>query len=133
MEIHFKISGSILIVLALLHIVFPKYFHWKEDLQPLSLINSQMMKTHTFFIALTVFLMGLLCVTSASELCNTVLGRKICLGFGVFWIIRLYFQLFVYSKNLWVGKTFETTVHILFTLLWVYLSYTFLGALATGM
>lgn len=126
MEIHYKVIGSLLICLALVHVIFPKYFHWREDLKPLSLINRQMMKTHTFFIALTVFLMGTLCLTSATALIETPLGRKVSLGLGVFWSIRLVFQLFVYSPKLWLGKRFETTVHVLFTLVWAYLSCVFL-------
>lgn len=126
MEIHYKIIGSLLMCLALVHVIFPKYFQWKENLQSLSLINRQMMKTHTFFIALTVFLMGLVCLTSATELIETPLGKKISLGFGFFWTIRLFFQLFVYSPKLWRGKRFETSVHVSFTLLWTYISFVFL-------
>ena len=112
--------------LALIHVGFPKYFKWKIELKSLSLINSQMMTTHTFFIALTVFLMGLLCFTSSTELIETTLGKRISLGLGIFWLIRLFFQLFVYSSLLWKGKKFETTMHILFTLFWLYMSSLFL-------
>ena len=121
MEIHLYIIGTLLMVLALIHIIFPKYFNWKIELQPLSLINRQMMTTHTFFIALTVFLMGLLCVTSATQLIETSLGNKIILGLAIFWSIRLFFQFFVYSKILWKGKKFETIIHIIFSGFWVYL------------
>ena len=126
MEIHFKIIGILLIVLALIHVIFPKYFNWEDDLKPLSLINRQMMQAHTFFIALTVLLMGILCFTSSEELINTHLGKRISLGLGVFWFIRLLFQFFVYSSMHWKGKKFETVVHILFSLLWLYLSFIFL-------
>ncbi len=125
MEIHLKIIGCVLIVLALIHTIFPKYFHWDKELKMLSLINQQMMKIHTFFIAFTVFLIGILCLTSSSELIQTSLGRKISLGLGVFWSIRLIIQFFGYSPLLWKGKTFETLVHIAFSLLWAYLSITF--------
>ncbi|SFW42140.1 hypothetical protein [Cellulophaga fucicola] len=121
MEFHLYIIGTLLMVLALIHIIFPKYFNWKIELQPLSLINRQMMTTHTFFIALTVFLMGLLCVTSATQLIKTSLGNKIILGLAIFWSIRLFFQFFVYSKILWKGKKFETVIHIIFSGFWVYL------------
>ncbi len=94
MQIHLKIIGCFLIALALLHIVFPKYFNWKEELKSLTLINKQMMEIHTFFIAVTVLLMGLLCLTSSTELVNTSLGRRISLGFGIFWGIRLVIQFF---------------------------------------
>jgi len=108
--------------LALVHIIFPKYFNWKEELKSLSLINKQMMIIHTLFIALVVFLMGLLCLTSATELIETRLGKTISLGLGIFWSLRLVIQLFGYSTNLWKGKPFETTIHILFSGLWIYLS-----------
>src|SRR5690606_44389 len=125
MEIHFKIIGILLMILALLHIFFPKYFNWKEELKSLSLINRQMMTVHTFFIAFVVFLIGLLCLTSATDLIQTKLGRAISFGLGIFWVTRLFFQIFIYSPKLWKGKTFETTAHILFSLLWIYLSSVF--------
>jgi len=126
MELHLKIIGALFILLALIHIIFPRYFNWKEELASLSLINRQMMKTHTFFIALTVFLMGLLCVTSSEDLINTDFGKKISFGLGVFWSIRLILQFFGYSPKLWKGKPFETSVHVLFSALWAYCSIIFL-------
>mgnify|MGYP000399667428 CR=1 FL=1 len=128
MELHFKFIGILLMLLGVLHIGFPKYFNWKQELSSLSLINKQMMTIHTFFIALTVFMMGLLCLTSAADLIQTNLGQKISLGLGIFWSIRLIIQLFGYSSALWKGKTFETAMHIVFTLLWLYLSYVFLSS-----
>lgn len=128
MEIHLKIIGVLLILLALLHIIFPRYFNWTEELKNLSLMNRQMMVVHTFFIGLILALMGMLCLISSAELIHSSLGRKICLGMGIFWIIRLYVQFFVYSPELWKGKSFETTIHYSFSLLWTYLSSIFLFA-----
>lgn len=126
MEIHFKIIGVLLMLLALIHIIFPKYFHWKDELQSLSLINREMMTIHTLFIAVVVFLMGLRCLTSATALIETDLGKRISLGLGVFWGLRLITQFFGYSSALWKGKSFETTVHILFSLFWTYLTSVFM-------
>ena len=112
-------------LLALIHVGFPHYFKWKEELSKLSLINKQMMEVHTFFLALTVFLMGLLCVLSTQDLIHTDLGKTISLGFSIFWLIRLYFQFFVYSSELWKGKKLETSIHILFIFFWAYLSLIF--------
>jgi len=126
MEMHLKLIGVLLIALALVHIFFPKYFNWDKELKSLSLINRQMMTVHTFFIALTVLLMGLLCLTSSVELIETNLGKKISLGLGLFWAVRLVIQLFGYSTALWKGKKFETFMHIIFLLLWAYLSIIFL-------
>lgn len=111
--------------LATVHFIFPKYFNWKEELKSLSLINRQMMTIHTFFIALTVFLMGLLCLIGAAELTGTKLGKMISLGLAIFWTIRLFTQFFGYSTKLWKGKKNETIVHIMFSSLWTYLSVVF--------
>lgn len=125
-EIHFKIIGILLIALASVHAIFPKYFNWKQDLKSLTLINRQMMIVHTFFIALIVLLMGILCLIATTELIQTHLGKTISLGLGIFWAIRLFIQCFGYSASLWKGKPFETTMHILFLIFWTYLTMVFL-------
>ena len=126
MELHLKIIGILLIVLALIHIGFPRYFKWKEELSSLNIMNRQMMYVHSSFIAFTVFLMGLLCLTSSNELIGTVLGKRISLGLSIFWTARLFTQFFGYSSKVWKGKTFETAIHILFSLFWTYLSAVFI-------
>lgn len=126
MELQIRIVGVLLMGLACLHIIFPKYFDWKNDLSGIQLINQSLMKVHTFFIGLIVFMMGLLCFTSSEDLLQTSLGNKICLGLGIFWLIRLLFQFFVYPSALWKGKKFETTIHILAVIFWGYLCYVFI-------
>ncbi|AXT19333.1 hypothetical protein D7030_13050 [Flavobacteriaceae bacterium AU392] len=121
MTIHLHIIGITLMLLALIHIAFPKYFNWQKELRTLSLINRQMMQIHTFFIALSVLLMGLLFVTSTNDLIEKNIGKRIILGLACFWSIRLFMQLFVYSPKLWKGKKFETIIHIFFTTLWLYI------------
>ena len=115
-----------MVLLAILHLFFSRYFKWKTEFGTVSIINRQMMYIHTFFIGLTVFLMGILCLTSGEELVTTTLGRRICFGLGMFWTVRLYIQFFGYSSKLWKGKSFETTMHILFSFIWIYLSVVFL-------
>ena len=128
MELQIKIIGGLFILLAFLHIFFPKYFNWKQDLGSLSLINRQMIYVHIFFIAFGIFLLGLLCLTSSDALLNTRFGKRISLGLGIFWVVRLYVQFFVYSRKLWKSKAFETMVHILFSLFWTYVSTIFILA-----
>ncbi len=132
MTIHLKIIGSLFMLLACIHVGFPRYFAWKEQLASLSLINRQMIQVHTFFIAFVVFLIGLLCFTSADDLIITPLGRRICLGLGVFWSIRALVQWFVYSSELWRGRRFETGVHALFSVLWVYCATVFWWCVFAG-
>jgi len=124
-EIHFKIIGVLLIGLAFLHFFLPRYFNWKEELPRLSLANRQIFKIHTFFIALVVFLIGVLCYFTSHDLASTRLGKNISLGLAIFWSIRLFIQFFGYSQKLWKGKLFETIVHVVSSLFWLYLSLVF--------
>ncbi len=128
MELLLKLTGFVLIALGLFHVFFPKYFKWKEEFSRVSMINRQMMYVHSFFIAFVVVLIGLLCVTSAIDLLTTPLGKRISLGISIFWIARLFIQFFGYSTSLWKGKTFETGIHILFSILWIGLSAVFIFA-----
>jgi len=125
MEFNLQFTGTLLIMLSLLHIAFPRYFKWEKEFAQVSLINRQMMYIHTFFISLTVLMMGILCLTSAGEMINTRLGNDIALGLGVFWLIRLLFQFFGYSTRHWKGKGKETFIHVLFSILWIYLCFVF--------
>src|SRR5688572_30100383 len=125
MELNLRIIGVILILLAIVHAAFPRRFKWKDELSSLSLINRQMMVVHTFFIALTLVLMGALCIYGSNEIIHTPFGRMIALGMFIFWGVRLVFQFFVYSSDLWKGKKFETAIHILFSLLWLYFTVIF--------
>jgi hypothetical protein len=125
MKVLLEITGCALIALAMLHAMFPRRFRWREETAGLGLLTRQILYVHTFFIALTVFLVGLLCLTSADQLMQTELGRRISLGLAVFWGIRLVIQFFGYSPVLWRGKRFETSVHILFSLFWAFLTVLF--------
>ena len=69
--------------------------------------------------------MGILCICCATDMVNTTLGQQVSFGLFVFWGCRLIFQFFVYSPTLWKGKVFETAVHIVFSLLWAYLTTVF--------
>jgi len=125
MKILLETTGALLIALALLHAVFPKRFRWREETASLGLLTRQILYVHTFFIALTVGFIGLLCVTSADEMMNTELGRRVCIGLAAFWGIRLVVQFFGYSPELWRGKPFETAMHVLFSLFWAWLTWLF--------
>ena len=126
MEIHLKVIGVLLIFLGLLHFAFPKYFKWQQELSSLSVINRQMMYVHSFFIAFTIILVGLLCLSSSSNLLTTTLGKRISLALAIFWTLRLVVQFFGYSSKIWKGKLFETIVHLVFSIFWTYLVVIFI-------
>jgi len=126
MEIAIRIAGALMVLLALLHTVFPRRFRWKEEFASISLLSRQILYVHTFFIALTVLLMGMLCITSAEMLVNTELGKRIAVGLAIFWTARLLIQFFGYSRTLWWGKRFETGIHVTFSAMWAYFSLIFI-------
>lgn len=125
MELHLKIIGSCLILLGLVHAIFPRQFNWKQELRSLSIVNREIMYVHTFFIAITLFLVGLLCLTSGTDLISTTFGKRVSFGLGIFFSLRLLVQFFGYSSKTWKGKTLETTIHILFSIFWTYLTAIF--------
>ena len=132
MEFHLKLVGLCLILLGLVHVIFPKQFNWKQELNSLSVVNREMVYVHTFFIALTLVMIGLLCLTSAPDLISTEIGRKVSLGFGIFFLFRLAAQFFGYSSSTWRGKTIETIVHFLFTVFWTYITLVFILIYTSG-
>ena len=125
MELHLKIIGSCLILLGLVHAIFPRQFNWKQELRSLSIVNREIMYVHTFFIAITLFLVGLLCLTSGTDLISNTFGKRVSFGLGIFFSLRLLVQFFGYSSKTWKGKTLETTIHILFSIFWTYLTAIF--------
>lgn len=109
-----------------MHIIIPKYFNWEQELVPLSLITKQIIYVHTFFIAFVILLIGLLCLTYSHQLVHDPFGRVISFGLFGFWLTRLIFQFFVYSPKVWRGKRFETVMHVIFSITWLYFTMVFL-------
>lgn len=125
MDTLLKTAGVLLVALALFHAVLPGYFKWRDELRGITLLTRQIHYIHTFFIGLTLLLMGLLCLTRSAELLHTPLGRSVCLGFAVFWLCRWVIQFFGYSASHWRGKRLETAVHVVFALLWTFFTAVF--------
>jgi len=121
-----RIAGIGLIALTLAHVAIAKRFQWKEESERLSPFNRQAMLVHAFFIALTVGFMGALALFWAPALIiPSALGLPVTIGLTLFWGIRLYCQWLVYEWDLWLGKRFETSVHLLFSVFWLYLTVVF--------
>lgn len=126
-------AGCGLLVLALLHVAFPRRFGWQQDLAQVTLLNRQLFYVHTLFIAVTVAIFGGLSILigwtwdgTGTPLTVAVLG-----AFALFWSIRLAVQLFVFDRRLWKGDRFNTAIHVLFTAVWTGL--TLLYAVAAWM
>jgi hypothetical protein len=121
-----RIVGVLLVVLGLAHAHFCERFAWVEESRRLSAFNRQVLLVHAFFIALAVGLNGLLALFWAPALAApSALGFPVNAGLALFWLVRLFFQLFIYEAALWRGKRLETAAHVAFTAFWAYLALLF--------
>ncbi len=121
--LHITIIGYLLVLLALMHAAFPARFKWKTEFASLTLLSRQIMYVHTFFVALFVLLNGLLFIFCADDLVAVShLSTIVIAGLFIFWFCRMVFQHIVYARELWLGKKFETAVHIVFSMIWLYIS-----------
>lgn len=115
-----RISGIGLLLLALSHVPIGRHLKWKEQGALLSLENEAVFHVHTFFICVTLVLMGLPAALAPEVfLEKSGMARWMAWSFCGFWLIRLYCQWFVYRRHLWRGKRLETGIHYLFTGLWL--------------
>jgi hypothetical protein len=125
-EGHLRTAGLLLLLLAALHPLLPRALGWREDLRKLTLVNRQIFLVHVVFIVLLLILFGILTFSFASELAApSPLARAVLCGLAIFWGLRLATQLFIYDRSLWRGNVRNTTVHVLASLLWLYLTAVF--------
>jgi hypothetical protein len=124
--VHLQIIGCLMAGLVGIGVIVPKRYQWEDEMQQLSLLNRQIFRVHNAFIMLILALLAVLLLTSADALLEpSRLARAMLLGLTVFWGLRLYFQFFYYSPQLWRGKAFETVVHVVFSFMWFYFTAVF--------
>jgi hypothetical protein len=128
--LHLRIAGVLLGFLVILNLFVPRRFKWREELANVSPLNRQIFQVHSLFIIVILGMFAALLLTCANALLeHTTLARAILIGLTVFWLIRWFVQFFYYEPSLWRGKRFETTMHIVFAVLWTYLVAVFGTAL----
>jgi hypothetical protein len=128
--LHLKIVGALLLALGLAHSMFGRYFKWRKELAQLSLLTRQIFLVHCFFIALLVAMIGVCSLFYTKALLGSgALSRVVLTGFVVFWLFRLAFQFFVYDPATWRGRNFFTAMHVVFSMLWIYVVVTYSVAL----
>ena len=130
--LHLRIVGLAMAGLVVLNVAVPAKFHWREEMARLSLLNRQIFQAHSIFLVLTLGLFAALLLTSADTLLEpTRLARAVLIGLTVFWGLRMLMQWFFYSPRVWRGHTFNTVMHVCFSVLWVYVTAVFAVTLVT--
>jgi len=90
----------------------------------------QIFFVHCGFIVMLLILQAVLLLAVPQALVEpTTAGLALLVGLTVFWVYRLFAQLFMYERRLWIGNRLHTIVHVVFTAIWCYLSGVFGWAL----
>jgi hypothetical protein len=130
--IHLRVVGVLLVMVGLSHLFFNRFFGWGTELKSVSLFTRQVFYVHTFFIGLGVVMAGVGSFVYAGALLRPeALSRAILAGMAAFWLCRLLAQFFVYDTAIWRGDRFRTSMHVVFSVLWTYVTATYGSALAS--
>ena len=130
--LNLRIVGIIMAALAVLNLFVPARLHWREEMARLSLLNRQIFQAHSVFLILTLALFSALLLIYADALLEpTRLSRAVLAGLTLFWGLRMLMQWFFYSPDTWRGNRFNTTMHVVFSFMWIYVTAVFGSALAT--
>jgi hypothetical protein len=121
-----QIAGAGLIALAAFHIPIAKRLQWREDSERLTPLNASIFHVHAFFICVVLVMMGVPCLLDPEVFLKPSRAALwMAWSFSAFWAIRLYCQWFVYRAEFWRGKSRETVMHWIFTLVWFSLAALF--------
>lgn len=120
---HLRFVGLIMAALVVVNLFVPRRLRWREELARVSLVNRQIFQVHTMFIILILAMFAVLLLTSADALLEpTRLSRLILGGLTIFWGVRLLTQFFYYSPAIWRGDRFNTAMHGVFSVAWIYVT-----------
>ena len=129
-DLNLRLAGLIILGLAAVYPIYPRYFRWRNELQAVSLLTRQIFFVHCGFIVMLLILQALLLLAVPQALVEpTTAGLALLVGLTVFWVYRLIAQLFLYDSRLWIGNRLHTIVHVVVTAIWCYLSGVFGWAL----
>ena len=99
--------------IALLGPMIPRLLNWNEPIAAMPLLVREVSHVHTFFIALTCAIFGVITSRFASELASPPheLMRWFAASIGLFWGIRCVMQWTTYSAVHWRGLLWKTLAH----------------------
>jgi len=128
--LNLRVAGVILAALVAVNLFVPSRFGWRAEMARLSLLNRQIFQAHSVFLIVTLALSSALLLTSADALLEpTRLSRALLVGLTIFWGLRMLMQWWFYSPDIWRGNRFFTTMHVVFSMTWIYMTAVFGSAL----
>jgi hypothetical protein len=95
------IAGAIHAGIVLANIALPGRLRVRENLKDVPVFLRQIFYVHWFYIVLIVGLFSALCFAFARDLAGaSPLGRFLSAFLGVFWLLRIFLQLFYYDREI---------------------------------
>ena len=93
------VSGTLTILMALIHTRYYKMFNWKSEFEKISPVNSRIFYTIHIALLILFFLIGILLIAYAKELSKGVgLSAGLNTLLFIFWLWRFIWQ-FIYFKR----------------------------------
>jgi hypothetical protein len=94
------IGGVLHFGILLASALTPRVLDWRHELARLDPLTRQLVWVHGAFIVLVIIGFGLLSVTLPDQLAaGTWLARAVCGFIGLFWLLRLAVQFFVFDAK----------------------------------
>jgi len=99
--------------IAILGPMIPRLLNWKQPIAAMPLLVREVFWVHTFFIALTCAIFGVITWRFAADIAQPAheLIRWFAAAIGIFWGIRCVMQWTVYSSSHWRGLFDKTVAH----------------------
>jgi hypothetical protein len=119
-------AGHFVVLIASFQV--PYRLGWKEDLAKLTSFNRKLMWVHGGFAIYTIVSFGLLTLFLHNEMMRGQrAGLALAAFIGVYWLMRIVVDFTYYQHADWPKGTAFVAGHVLLTLLFAFLSATYLG------
>lgn len=117
-----KLAGIILLCIVLANFFAPKKMRWIENLDKTENLFRQVFIVHCLYLIGCVLGMALVCLFLPHLLLQEVMGKILLIFMAVFWLTRIFVNLFYYETA--IKKQFPF-FNILFSTVYIYLGLCF--------
>lgn len=122
----FSGAGHFCVLMASFQV--PGRLRWKEDLAKLTSFNRKLMWVYGGFTVYTILSFGVLTLLLHDEMLQGQrAGVALAAFIGLYWLLRVVVDFTYYDHSEWPKGRALSVGHVLLTLLFVFLSATYLG------
>jgi hypothetical protein len=120
-------------VVALVNLGLVPLLNWRQELQRMPTLLREVFQVHKVFISVTLACFAAWTWRFADAFAaGDPMGRWICGGIGIFWLLRAVAQVACYSPAHWRGQAGRTAIHLLLLAVYSGWALLYLAAAWTG-